>query len=85
MFGAFKLKLGIFMQTIEDRQSHRVGFGLVPALYDKVTVLYPDTVTEVCVYELSDANGNYSVVGYVEVVYTDTTKRSVLTMKRLAT
>jgi len=72
------------MQTIEDRQSQRVNTGLLPALYDKVTVLYSDSVTEVCVYELSDAHGVSAIVGYVEVVYTDATKRAVLTMKRLA-
>lgn len=73
------------MKTIEQRQSQRVHTGLIPDLYDKVTVLYPDSVTEVCVYELSDEIGAYSIVGYLEIVYTDTTKRNVYTMRRLAT
>jgi len=73
------------MRTIQDQRAKRVTFGLIPEFYDKVTRLEPDTLTEVYVYELMDVSGNYSVVGYVEVVYTDTTKRAIHTMTRLAT
>ena len=73
------------MKTIEQRQSQRVHTGIIPDIYDKVTVLYPDDITEVCVYELMDEAGSFSIVGYVEVVYTDSTKRNVYTMRRLAT
>jgi hypothetical protein len=73
------------MRTIQDQRANRVTFGLIPEFYDKVTRLTPDTVTEVYVYELMDAAGNYTIVGYVEVVYSDTTKRAISTMRRLAT
>jgi hypothetical protein len=72
------------MQTIEQRQSKRVHFGLVPELYDKVTVLYPDSVTEVYTYQLLGPDGAYITVGYVEVVYTNTTKRNISSVTRLA-
>jgi hypothetical protein len=72
------------MKTIEQRQSSRVHFGLVPEMYDKVSVLYPDSLTEVYVYQLLKEDATYATVGYVEVTYTDTTKRNVSSVTRLA-
>jgi hypothetical protein len=72
------------MRTIEDRQSKRVGIGLAPPIYDKVTVLYPDSTTETYVYTLRDAAGTAAIVGYVEVKYVDATKEEILSVERLA-
>lgn len=72
------------MKTIEQRGSKRVHFGLVPEIYDKVSVLYPDTVTEVYTYQLLNTAGVYTTVGYVEVVYTDSDKENILSVTRLA-
>ena len=72
------------MKTVETRQSKRVHFGLVPDIYDKVSVLYPDSVTEVYTYQLMDENGAYNTVGYVEVVYSDSTKSRISSVTRLA-
>ena len=72
------------MQTIEQRQSKRVHFGLVPELYDKVTMLKPDAVTEVYTYQLLSSDGVYTTVGYVEVIYTDSTKEEILSVTRLS-
>ena len=72
------------MKTIDTRQADRVTFGLVPELYDRVSVLYPDAITEVYTYQLLDATGIYNIVGYVEVVYTDSTKENISSVTRLA-
>lgn len=72
------------MKTVETRQSNRVHFGLVPDIYDKVLVLYPDSVTEVYTYQLMNETGAYSTVGYVEVVYTDADKEVISSVTRLA-
>ena len=71
------------MQTIEQRQSKRVHFGLVPELYDKVTVLYPDSVTEVYTYQLLKEDGVYVVTGYVTVVYTNSDKENISSVTRI--
>ncbi len=72
------------MRTIQDQRANRVTMGLVPEIYDKVSVLYPDSVTEVYVYELMDITGNYSIVGYVEVVYATADKENISSVTRLA-
>jgi hypothetical protein len=72
------------MKTIEQRQSKRVHFGLVPEVYDKVSVLYPDSVTEVYTYQLLNDVGVYVTVGYIEVVYVDDTKEQISSVTRLA-
>lgn len=35
------------MSYVNDNRGNRIVVGLVPALYDKVLVAYPDSVTEV--------------------------------------
>jgi hypothetical protein len=72
------------MRTIQDRRANRVTIGLVPEIYDKVSVLNPDSVTEVYVYELMDEAGAYSIVGYVEVVYTSADHEAIVSVTRLA-
>ena len=72
------------MRTVEDQQSKRVGIGLAPPVYDKVTVLYPDGVTEVYTYSLLDAAGNETIMGYVEVVYATSDKENLVSVRRLA-
>jgi hypothetical protein len=73
------------MKTIETRRANRVTFGLIPDVFDKIVVLYPDTVTEVYVYQLMDESGVYATVGHVEAIYTDSTKENLLSVTRLAT
>lgn len=72
------------MKTIEQRSSKRVHFGLAPDVYDKINVLYPDDITEVYTYQLLKDDGTYSIVGYIEVVYTDASKVAISSVSRLA-
>ena len=61
--------------TTYNRAANRTYTGLLPALYDKIDVTYPNDTTEVYTYSLLDPHsGNYAVQAIISVVYTDNTK-----------
>lgn len=70
------------VKTIEHRNSKRVHFSLIPDLFDRIDVSYPDTSTEIYTYSLTDNTGVYQVQGIVEVKYTDANKTSITYVKR---
>lgn len=58
-----------------NKQAKRTYSGIAPALYDKIEVTYPDTVTEIYTYSMYNENsGNQLVTAVIVVVYTDATK-----------
>jgi hypothetical protein len=58
-----------------SKQAKRTYSGLAPALYDKIEVAYPDTVTEIYTYSMfNEDTGNQQVTAMITVVYTDATK-----------
>ena len=58
-----------------NRTANRTYTGLIPALFDKIEVAYPNDTTEVYTYSLFDPNSEtYLVQAIISVVYTDSTK-----------
>lgn len=64
---------------VNDSRGTRIAVGLVPALYDKVLITYPNAVTEVYSYFYS---GN--PCGVVTLIYSDSTKDSLISGERTA-
>lgn len=64
---------------VNDDRGTRVLTGLVPGLYSKVDVTYPDAVTEVYTFTLDG-----HVVGVATLIYTDSTKDDLLSAERTA-
>jgi hypothetical protein len=49
---------------VTDSRGNRIVVGLVPALYDRVTVDYPDSVTEVYTFYYSGAQQGIVTLTY---------------------
>lgn len=54
---------------VTDIRGTRVINGLVPALYDRVTVTYPDSVTEVYTFYYLYGTVEQVIVGVVTLTY----------------
>lgn len=65
------------MSIVNDDRGTRVIAGLSPTLFDKITVAYPDSVTEVYTFTL-DAH----TVGVVTLIFTDSTKANLSSAER---
>lgn len=54
---------------VQDYRGTRAIIGLVPALYDRVDIAYPDANTEIYTFYMEYGLPNQCIVGVVTLVY----------------